>query len=234
MNFTIPYQRSGGLLALAILLLVSVGSYLHLERIKGQEVVAVDVESLPKHLGRWKGQDTRGLDIRSQEILKLSRYVKRAYTREDGATVILYIGYWEEQSGDYQAAKHSPLLCLPSNGWDVQRKDAIDLSFTNVSGAPLHAKRLIGNYKSSSQLFYYWFFTGDENYSEEWRALITIGIQKFLTGRSDGGIVEISTSLPTGVSRESAEEAAAEVIEDFLDEFYPQLNNLILNTKNNS
>lgn len=227
MNLVVSFQRSGGILALAILLSVSIASHLHLQRIKDFPSIDVPVEELPKNLGKWTGQDTKGLDLRSQEILKLSRYVKRAYRRDDGKIVILYIGYWKEQSGDYQAAKHSPLLCLPSNGWDVTQKEAINLSFPASNVPPVRSKRLIGKIGNSSQLFYYWFFTGNENYSEEWRALITIGVQKFLYGRSDGGIIEVSTSLQKGISKQSAEEDAAEVIEDFLDELYPKLHNLI-------
>lgn len=231
MKLNLPFQRTGSLLALAILLIVSIGFHVHLKRIKALPAVDVAIEQLPKQLGKWEGQDTKGIDIRSQEILQLTRYVKRSYQRPDGATVTLYIGYWQKQSGDYQAAKHSPLLCLPSNGWSVRHKEPVQLSFAEAQGSKVQAKRIIGEMRNQAHLFYYWFFTGEENYSEEWRALMNISLQKFFYGRSDGGIIELSTPIRSGISRQAAEDEASAIIEDFLNDLYPELHRLIVEPK---
>jgi EpsI family protein len=227
MRLVLPFQRAGSLLALGILLIVTCGFHLHLDRLKNIPAVDVPIESIPEQLGPWKSLGSKGMDIRSQEILKLTRYVKRTYERDDGKTVALYIGYWEKQSGDYQAAKHSPLLCLPSNGWQVRHKTPAELSFPTTSTKLVQSKRIVGEIGNHSSLFYYWFFTGEDNYSEEWRALLNISIQKFFFGRSDGGIIEVSTPLPTGLSRQAAEADAGAVVEDFLNHLYPELNRML-------
>ena len=184
------------------------------------------IERLPLQLGDWEGRDTAGLSIRSQDILKLSRFVKREYVKGD-RSVILYIGYWKKQTGDYQAAKHSPALCLPSNGWSIERRGGTDLALTNSSADAFTTQRILGEIRGASHLFYYWFFTGQKNYSEEWQALLNISFQKLFSGRSVGGIVEVSVPLLGGKAQAAAEGEAADVLEDFLKSLYPELSGLI-------
>ena len=225
-------RKIGAVLALVIVVLATVGSKVHLSRLSTADFDPLEIEQLPMELGEWKGSEGAGIDIRSQEILKLTRYVKRQYTKGD-STVTLYVGYWETQTGDYQAAKHSPALCLPSNGWSIQPKSAVEVPVAGsgeegaAGGEDVRIKRILGEYRDSTQLFWYYFFTGQRDYAEEWKALINISLQKFFYGRSDGGIVEISTSLPTGMNRKAAEEAAAENLRDFLKQLYPALSELI-------
>jgi EpsI family protein len=182
----------GAYIAVAILLLTVVITHLTKTRLASFEAIDIAVETLPMQLGSWNGVESDALSTKSKEILKLTKYIKRDYTNSEGKTVSLYIGYWNKQSGEHQAAKHSPALCLPSNGWHVQYKDPVLLTSNSSS---LTAKQILGEIQSSEQLFYYWFFAGEENYYEELKALVNISLQRLLHGRSDGGIIEIHTAL---------------------------------------
>ncbi|HQH26399.1 MAG TPA: EpsI family protein, partial [Oligoflexia bacterium] len=88
-------------------------------RLSAAEVAAVDLRALPYQLGRWRGVDGPGLAKVARDILKLDHALKRTYTDADGNMIDLYIGYWTHQSGEHQAAKHSPAICLPANGWST-------------------------------------------------------------------------------------------------------------------
>ena len=219
-------RRKGAITALATIVVAALLFAWNQQRLASFPEVDVPIESLPKDLGDWKGQDTAGLSVRSQDILQLTRYVKRSYVK-DGKSVLLYIGYWKAQTGEYQAAKHSPELCLPSNGWNIERRGAKQLAFPTMTPAGVTTKRILGDFRGNTHLFYYWFFTGQENYAEEWRALLNISLQKFFYGRSDGGIVEISVPLGGGMARSAAEEEAGEIIEDFTKALYPELQRLV-------
>ena len=221
-------QRKGAAIALATILLATLGFRHYLGALAQRPSIDIFLEHLPRQLGQWQGQDTSGLDTRSQDILKLTKYIQRSYVNPQGQSVFVYVGYWQKQTGEYQAAKHSPELCLPSNGWTIEREPARALSFPG-SQELLNAKRIIGESRGQSHLFYYWFFTGQKNYSEEWQALLTISLQNFFAGRSDGGIIEISTAVPSGESRVDAEKTASTTIESFVSEFYPALQKLIDN-----
>lgn len=219
-QFLPKIHRFGAMLALATLILVSICFHHYESHITSRDGVDIPIEQLPKVIGDWHGTDTAGLDLRSQETLKLNRYVKRQYVNSKGERILLYIGYWAKQTGEHQAAKHSPLLCLPSNGWAIDFQEPRTLPLPASSPSPnITMKRVVGEIRGSSQLFYYWFFTGEANYSQEWRALLTISLQKFFTGRSDGGIVEVSTPIDGS----DDVERSSEIIESFLKSFYPEL-----------
>lgn len=179
----------------------------------------------PNELGDWKGVDAQGLDIRSLDILRLSSYVTKRYVDSKNRSVYVYIGYWANQTGEYQAAKHSPALCLPSNGWQTSHlSDKVIGSdkYKELDG-PVNLRRIIGSKRTDSELFYYWFFSGQRYYSQEWLALINLSMSNLLYGRSDGGIVEISTSIHGDSSRQTNIDNADNTLNDFLADFFPLL-----------
>lgn len=181
----------------------------------------LNAPSLPYQIGNWKGQDLEGLGPREKQTLQLDSYIRRSYTNSLGQNVFVYVGYWQQQSGEHQAAKHSPVTCLPANGWKVYNPQKQRLQ---IGPRALDFNRLDASFGSQSNVFYYWFFSGSEEYEKEWQALYRIALGNFLRGRADGGIVEIST-----VSTESGPQQAQpdEVLESFLREFYPELRKLI-------
>ncbi|MCB0360609.1 MAG: EpsI family protein, partial [Bdellovibrionales bacterium] len=185
----------------------------------------VYVEQLPFTIGTWKGEETEGLGVRSREILQLDRFVRRMYRSDEKPPLFLYVGYWKQQNGEHQAAKHSPSVCLPSNGWTVSDKAHVELEL--ASGAKLKVNRLVGSIEGQQSLFYYWFFSGEKTYWEEWQALVHLSLEKFLHGRSDGGLVEISIPLPRGGDRQAAIEDAQQTLKGFIDQLYPDLSYLI-------
>ncbi len=175
---------------------------------------------MPLELGEWKGRELEGLGIREKNILKLDDHIRRSYQRADGVSVFIYIGYWKSQSGDYQAAKHSPKTCLPSNGWNIVGQDEVLLDKTNN----LQAATITGEFKSSTKItkhYNYWFFSGKEIFHKEWLALAKIVKEKLFNGRSDGGIVEIATTAKDSSPESLAE--ANEVIADFYNTFSEHL-----------
>jgi len=173
--------------------------------------------SLPMQKGRWTGQELPGLGIREKNILKLDQHLRRNYTRDDGKKVFIYIGYWKNQSGDHQAAKHSPKTCLPSNGWVVQQQGERILDPEDS----LTAATITAQFKSELKQYNYWFFSGEEIFHVEWLALLKIIKQRMFHGRSDGGIVEFASSTE-GLEQRDIDDAD-EVLKDFYNTFKDHL-----------
>jgi len=192
----------------------------------GAEAPVVPVETLPLELADWKGRDLAEMGERTRGILKLDHYIKRLYSNSKGQQIFVYVGYWKKQSGEHQAAKHSPVTCLPSNGWKI-----FDPKKTFVENVNLNVNRLVGTFNSRSSVFYYWFFSGNETYLEEWKALIKIGLGNLLHGRSDGGIVEISTVMDKADGTLIKPEEVDKVLNDFMLHFYPPLKEMISSAK---
>lgn len=217
---------AGSLLATVLLLISATGWHQFEQRIDAQAGVDVQLESLPMTLGDWTGKDGEGLGIRELETLQLSRYVRRLYTNANKESLLLYIGYWKKQSGEYQAAKHSPRLCLPSNGWKIVEESEKQVQTTLAQSSPFVASRLVGGYANGEYLFYYWFFTGEETYFRESKALLSIASGRLLHGRSDGGIVEISAPIRKDIPRPQALLQAEQSIENFIHELSPALKSI--------
>jgi EpsI family protein len=190
----------------------------------GQIEADVKVEQIPLEFGEWVGRDVEGLGITSREILKLDRYIRRVYKNSSGDEVFLYIGYWKKQSGESQSAKHSPSICLPGNGWRVSavQKDNVDL----VNKPSLPVNTLVADIEGKRQLFMYWFFSGERTFAVEWKALLYIGLESYLHGRSDGGIVEIATPLSV-LSSEKDMPRARTVAAKFIKDLEPIFTEMI-------
>jgi len=175
--------------------------------------------------GDWKGREADPLSASSHDILKLDQYLRRYYENSKGEGVFVYVGYWEKQSGEHQAAKHSPLMCLPANGWKISSPEARSIPVGGSEGQK--ARQLVGLIKEQSLLFYYWFFSGEETYVDETEALFRIAKEAIIHGRSDGGIVELSTLITRGGSQEDALAASETTLKDFVKSFAPELNKLV-------
>lgn len=183
----------------------------------------VDVSTLANEIGDWKGTGSFELGVRSARILKLDSYVKRNYANSTLGKVYLYLGYWKKQNGEQQAAKHSPALCFPSNGWGFTALEDKVLNIDVKSKViPVNVRRSVAKKGRKNQLIYYWFFAGDSNYSEEYEALIRILFQSFFEGRSDGGIIEISSEISSTEDKAEIDKASLK-IENFISQMYPEL-----------
>ena len=221
------FQFKSGLATLALLVLTLVGSYQLTGQGISESVKPIEIEKLPYELGEWVGQDLAEMTARNRSILKLDSYIKRFYRNPAGQGIYVYIGYWKKQSGEHQAAKHSPVTCLPSNGWSIYNPEK---NIVEVETKPFKVNQLTGSIKSKSSLFYYWFFNGQETYLEEWKALIKIGMGNLIHGRSDGGIVEISTAFEQANGRILKPNEVQEVLNNFMQSFKPELEKLMHNT----
>ena len=221
-------SRTGAKIATLLLVVALCGAYFYRLNPAKPLVVSVPVDTIPEQLGEWKGGTAATLESASRDILQLDRYVRRMYRDAEENAVFLYIGYWKQQNGDSQAAKHTPSLCLPSNGWHIERlgKRTLSVPFGDGTLRPLEVNRIVGEIDRSRHLIYYYFTNGREYYPEEWQSLLRISWNSFLRRRTDGGIVELSTELlpgPEGMER------AERALLSFLTKVQPKLDELITN-----
>lgn len=224
-------SKKGLVVALLLLSLTALATAYQKTVTSTLEPHPIALEQLPKFLPGWEGKDGTSLTDDVRDILQLDKFVKRAYTNSQQQSILLYIGYWTKQSGEHQAAKHSPSICLPANGWNITRQPKEYILFDDTSIEPLHVKRLIGGVRDKQSLFTYWFFTGEHTYNEEWSALTRISIEAAIYGRSDGGIVEISAPIihDKTTSFEQALKEAKLRSDNFIKALYPELKSLITN-----
>jgi len=207
-------SRGVSLCAFGLILAVSGQQFLDM-RLARSGGSNVQVEQFPATIDGWVGSDGQKMELSSREKLRLDGYVKRFYRKANEKAAFVYLGYWAQQSGEHQAAKHSPMMCLPANGWKVTKLKPVTATLLN--GEKIPVSRVIGQYDQHFTLVYYFFFNGTQYYVREWEALIRIAVSAILGRRTDGGIVEISHELTPEEARVLQQNGHLEGTDRFLE-----------------
>jgi len=217
-------MNTRGLLLSTFILLFGIAAEVPLrERFGKKPNISVEIESLPRQLGEWRGKDAGDIETSSLGILRLSRYIRRTYTHPKYGSLFIYIGYWETQSADFQAAKHSPIQCLPAHGWKLDYRPSIRKNLNSEINQQVNINLLLGQIQDQKSLVSYFFFHGKEYFSDEKSSLIRIVKQAIKGQRIDGGIVEILGPLPVS----GTEQNVFDGVNNFLDQLLPELDQRI-------
>lgn len=220
------FSFSGALISVLLMLATYGATVVHRMTIGDALTIDIPIEELPMQLGSWQGREDAPLDARSQSILQLDRSVKRLYRGPDGAEVFLYIGYWKQQTGETQAGKHSPVLCLPANGWKIGTPEPVQIQ--DKEGArKVTISSLDASFRGTQSIFKYWFFSGTEMYRDETEALLRTSLGMFSRTRTDGGIVEVSIPYRDSHSSDAERDRANDAAMDFVKVLYPALRDLL-------
>ena len=166
--------------------------------------------ALPFAFGEWVGRDAPPLDADAAKVLAADQYVHRYYGWQtadrksqtpDGelriADVEVDIAYYvQPQAG---AAMHSPLNCLPGNGWQVLQSQAAALG---PDGSAARVRRLVVARGADRVAMTYWFQNrGAMVGNEYWQRvqLLTNGLQDKPT---DAALVRVM-ALDTPAGRDA-------------------------------
>ena len=184
--------------------------------------------------GEWMSSPSEGLGVKELDILKLDQYLKRYYRltgveADDAGKVPInaYVGYWKSQTGDYQGAKHSPSICLPSSGWVVEQRGIKEFALKGVSQNSFKARQVVGSIMGHKALFTYWFFTAGDTFHDEWKTLIYVSFGALFKSRTDGGIVTLSVPFRRDLSDAEAEKLADLVTSRFVETFAGKLSEVL-------
>jgi EpsI family protein len=159
-------------------MLVALAAWTHLRPVVAIAGAPNFASAIPLAFGDWAGRAAPPLDPDVARVLAANQYVHRFYgLRSTGFAerVEMDIAYYERpQAG---AAMHSPLNCLPGNGWQVIESRT----------APVHAgertwdvRRLIIDRKGYRLAMAYWFQHRGGVVANEFRQrlnLLTSGLQ---------------------------------------------------------
>jgi EpsI family protein len=182
-----------------------------------------DPESTPAHpirdlplvlAGRWQAREIP-MTARELELLGLSDYVSRVYMPlplvATSAPVQLYIGYYQSQRTG--ATYHSPLNCLPGNGWQITES-----GFVSLPGASgLRVRRLVMAKELQRALVLYWYQDRGRVITSEYAAKAYLLWDAIRFNRTDGALVRIL------VPEESGPEAAFAEANSFVADLWPEL-----------
>ena len=168
---------------------------------------APDFATLPMKIGNYQGQP-REVDEFIREYLGAEQMLERLYTGPDGlvSVTLIYGADWRDV--------HSPVSCLPAQGWLIVADDAIQVSAPTNLPIPgtVHA-RLLRAVKNDQHQMAAFAFCHPGGTTSNW---IYQG-WKVLTGpRGAGGVIVILNTEPTPELK-----AARQRLEQFLAAVYP-------------
>ncbi len=160
-------------------------------RPRGAGASAIDLESaVPLTLGGWIGRAAPALDPEVARVLAADQYVHRFYgprTTDYEPRIEVDVAYYARpQAG---AAMHSPLNCLPGNGWQVVDSRTIPVR----SREAVNVRRLVVARGGHRVAMTYWFQNRGAVVANEYRQrfqLLTSGLKGLPT---DAALVRVMT-----------------------------------------
>ena len=160
--------------------------------------VIPDFDAVPMELEEWDGFHAPDLSPEDAAILGADVYLHRYYQSEAGALEIDVAYYTQRRVG---ASMHSPLNCLPGNGWSVV--DDRPLLIETASG-PRLVRELVVKRNTSVFAMTYWYQNRGRVLSGEASTRLQL-LGEALRGRpADVGLVRVMTPLANeaGAGRE--------------------------------
>lgn len=163
--------------------------------------------TFPTTLGEWRGHPSL-LEPQVEHGLALEDYILSDYGRSDGKLVNLYIAYYASQRAG--ESPHSPLVCIPGEGWLVT-------AFKRTSlGAEQPLNRAIVERNGSKQLVYYWYEERGRRIASEYWSKWYLLVDAIAKNRSDGALVRVTTTVSPGELERDADKRLQLFMRDLL------------------
>ncbi len=170
--------------------------------------------TFPLSLGEWTGK-TEALSADELKSLRLTDYLLTNYTKERlGLPVAFYIAYYESQSQG--SSIHSPQICLPGAGWEIETRvrKLIDLGLPSIR--PFFVNKEIIIKGDRKQLVYYWYRESGTDVVSNLEAKLHMIKSAFKSNRTDGSLIRLTTPVFGEQDEQKAEAFLAEFMKDAL------------------
>lgn len=179
-------------------------------------------DGFPMQLGAWSGS-RQAMEQVYIDALKFSDYVLADYRRTGRAPINLYISYYDSQRKGESA--HSPRVCLPGGGWEIEEFGQRTLpGIFSAGGQELHTNRAVMALGNNKQLVYYWFQQRGRIITNEYLVKWYLFWDALTRNRSDGAMIRLITPIPAG-----SEQGADAVLQDFARTLAPRLDRYLPN-----
>lgn len=167
--------------------------------------------TFPATIGDWRGQASL-LDPQVERGLSMEDYILSDYSKSDGRVVNLYVAYYASQrTGE---SPHSPLVCIPGDGWSITKLERANLS----PEQPFN--RAVIERNGTKQLVYYWYEERGKMIASEYWSKWYLLFDAITKNRSDGALIRlITTVLPSELERD-----ADNRLKSFMRDLLPSLN----------
>ena len=187
---------------------------------------------LPDIVGDWVGGAADGLSDAEKQVLPADTAgIRRRYRRADGGEVTCSVVL----AGRDVTSIHRPELCLPGQGWNIQREHAETIRTPAVEGGELKVMRMdavhtvttAASARPAGVIFIYWFVGKDRITPYHWQRIFWTTQDRVLRNCNHRwAYILIAASVRPEQTAEAQERAQADTMRllgSFVAQLYPQL-----------
>nr|WP_321465564.1 exosortase C-terminal domain/associated protein EpsI [uncultured Desulfobulbus sp.] len=171
-----------------IVLFISSSLFVYLYNAPTTTAKAVPLKNYLKEIPGYKTSSDIELGAEAYSMLKLDDYLFKTYLNKDGP-VTLYVGYYYTSSKAYAA--HSPLVCYPSHGWQVDKKPKTHV--LQIGEHKIIYEEIVTSLGQQQELVLYWHQAREKANVQVYRNKIDMGYNKLMFNDPKHGFVRVST-----------------------------------------
>lgn len=207
-------RASGAMIAAALLM---IGASLAWQAMPERGMVRIERESfadLPRQFGDWRQEGApRALETAVERALGASDYHSVILASPGSSETVEFFTAWysDQSSGN---GIHPPEVCLPGGGWEIAWLERVDMADRIGWPEPFMANRAIIQKGETRMMVIYWFEQRGRRIAWDIAAKYWLMVDSIRTGRSDGAIVRLTTTIAPG----EPDEAAAARLTDVMRE----------------
>ncbi len=170
----------------------------------------------PQEVGEWRRVGApAALGPRVEAALGAQDYLAASFQRaRDSAPSTVFIAWYADQA---RGGVHSPEICLPGAGWEIAALARTQFDPGGDGAALFPINRAIVQRGSERQLVYYWFEQRERRIAWDMAAKAWLLIGAIRTGRTDGALVRLSTTIEPGESDAEAAQRLDALIKRLLE-----------------
>ena len=150
------------------------------------------LSNFPSRIGQWTQISEQMMDTRTLKVLGVDDYFTRTYTRGNGSSISLYVGYFTDQEEGEMA--HSPKHCLPGGGWHPIESGTYTITIPD-NKRKVTVNKYILSKGDTKQLFTYWYHSRGRVVASEYTDRIYMILDSIFKKRSDGALVRVSSLM---------------------------------------
>ncbi|MEO9822590.1 MAG: VPLPA-CTERM-specific exosortase XrtD [Paracoccaceae bacterium] len=178
----------------------------------------------PRTLGEWSQAGPREfLNPHVERVLAADDYHQVNLSKPGVETTVgLFMAWYYDQSA---GGVHSPEVCLPGAGWEIAWLERTDITAEMNSDTPFQINRAIIQKGESRMMVYYWFEQKERRIAWDFAAKYWLMVDGIRTGRTDGALVRLTTSIHPSEDDADAETRLNEVLKELqgpLPRFIPK------------
>jgi exosortase D (VPLPA-CTERM-specific) len=149
----------------------------------------------------WRAGAAKMLDPSIAAALGADDYVSLVFTK-DGASAEFFAAWYQDQT---RGGAHSPQICLPGGGWEIAEIDVVDASGGADIDGPFWVNRVLIQKGLDLMLVYYWYEIYGGPIARDYVAKAALLRDGVLYGRTDGGLLRLTTPVSPTEGVEVAE-----------------------------